>query len=171
MDLLSSDRWLIGRPAHHFIFHVELRVTDYRLGQRGGHGYEAIERLEALKLLKPTAHVSILIDCTVYPPGKAPLLSKFTNVLAILWPYIELLNQARLNIKVRLERSDHDSDSGSDVTDNNYTIMNLRGGSSISDWIQLLREVSYRSHSNETDADLRLAGELPRFALIELHVS
>ena len=133
--MLNSDRWMTGRPAYHFISQVELKYDDYaRHGQCAGH-IAGRDELEALTLLKPSAEVFLDVDLTGYACRGTIVLPDFRSVLLVLWPYLELVDQSRLTIRI-CTRGRRDPD----------LCMDLAGqqGRLIDDWVDSLEKVSHR---------------------------
>ena len=124
-DLLNSDRWLTGQPAHRSISHIAITIGGI---SRSG---EDIDVLKALTLLKPSARVTFHFDFTNLMRGEHLLLDRFEYTLCWLWPTIELLDQSRIRIDVEVDDFDDDE-----------SMIRLTGGTSIDGWLKLLEEVS-----------------------------
>ncbi|KAF2826895.1 hypothetical protein CC86DRAFT_455514 [Ophiobolus disseminans] len=83
-DLLNSDRWNIGAPAHHFINWLDVRI-DYETVYHSGD--MDFSTLEALALLRPVAEVGLCLDFSICYVDRPILIRSFEYMLEMLWKY------------------------------------------------------------------------------------
>jgi hypothetical protein len=108
------------------------------LHMRSSHEDENYKTLKDLVLLKPSTRITILKELKAKDPWTQPVLvSAFGKHMSYLWPYIFTLDQARLNIVVRVcDAATYDAP---------YYLFSLESGATkctFGQWVGKLEEVS-----------------------------
>ena len=131
-DLLNSDRWVIGTPAHRFIKLLYLEVKEPEAYYyRCPRPLKGLCGLEVLPLLRPAALLVLTVDLRGHYHDKQHTLNdNFERAITKVWDYVRLMKTKQVEIDV-----------GTNDEDFEWTTLSC-GGNWIDEWADELKDVS-----------------------------